>query len=353
MHFYHRKSDLCIRKAAVILAACFVMTGFAGVHVQAETSAAELLYSNPVWDFPEAGIRFDRPDAFLESKGTTLFSGGTEIQVGDGVTATTFYYVSMPKEEVYALFDLENPSEEDILRFMNARYLIESVFGIDAGRGEEELTDYLTGFGYEASGLEKVGEAGDTVYFARHADPELDGQPEEEEYAADYLACLESCSGCLTFYEPENPYAAAADRTVQFETTDLYGNSVSSGDIFSKNKVTMVNIWASWCGPCVRELPELEALNQEFLEKGGEVIGILYDGSDEAAAEDARASAENAGVTYTVVLPWDGLEDVYPVRAFPTTFFVDSEGKIIGDPVVGAMPDQYREQMEALLGEAE
>ena len=61
-----------------------------------------------------------------------------------------------------------------------------------------------------------------------------------------------------------------------FTGSNLDGGSVSS-DIFAENSVTVVNFWFSSCAPCVGELPELNALNEELMEKGGAVIGINTD----------------------------------------------------------------------------
>ena len=54
---------------------------------------------------------------------------------------------------------------------------------------------------------------------------------------------------------------------VIFETTDIDGNQVSSADIFSQHKITMVNIWGTFCGPCIDEMPDLEVLSGRLAEK--------------------------------------------------------------------------------------
>ena len=61
------------------------------------------------------------------------------------------------------------------------------------------------------------------------------------------------------------------------ETTDLDGNTVNTADIFAENKLTMVNIWATFCGPCINEMPELEKIHQEYAEEGAGVIGLVLD----------------------------------------------------------------------------
>ena len=111
----------------------------------------------------------------------------------------------------------------------------------------------------------------------------------------------------------------------------------------------MVNIWASWCGPCIRELPELQAISERLKERGCSVIGLLYDGDDAAALETAKKLMTDNGVSYLVILPPENVDSLFPLEAFPTTYFVDSDGKIISEPIVGAYIDQYEATVDALL----
>ena len=136
-----------------------------------------------------------------------------------------------------------------------------------------------------------------------------------------------------------------------FEGKDLNGNPVKSDDLFSKNAVTVVNFWFTTCNPCVGELSELESLHQELTKKGGGVIGInsFTLGGDEAAISEAKSVLSKKGVTYpNVYFPAQGeagkfVENVF---AYPTTYVVDRNGNIVGDPIVGAITD--KSQMESL-----
>ena len=136
-----------------------------------------------------------------------------------------------------------------------------------------------------------------------------------------------------------------------FEGKDLDGNEVKSDELFSANAVTVVNFWFTTCNPCVGELSELESLHQELTKKGGGVIGInsFTLGSDEAAISEAKSVLSKKGVTYpNVYFPAQGeagkfVENVF---AYPTTYVVDRNGNIVGDPIVGAITD--KSQMESL-----
>ena len=136
-----------------------------------------------------------------------------------------------------------------------------------------------------------------------------------------------------------------------FEGKDLNGNPVKSDDLFSKNAVTVVNFWFTTCNPCVGELAELDALNKELAEKGGSLIGVntfTLDG-DEAAISEAKDVLAKKGATYqNVYFDSDGEAGKFTANifAYPTTYVVDRNGNIVGDPIVGAITE--KKQAEAL-----
>lgn len=155
---------------------------------------------------------------------------------------------------------------------------------------------------------------------------------------------------------PEEPAAeesAAAWDGIVFETADLEGNTVTAEELFSSHSMTMVNVWASWCPPCVRELPELQRLNGEFGEKNCAIVGILLDGDEEQGLADGKARLQEAGAAYTILLPWDGVYDLFPVSAIPTSFFIDSNGHVIGEPIVGAYVEAYTAALDAAIAETQ
>ncbi len=306
-----------------------------------------------VIDLPGAGLHFVFPEEFEQARGCITYSGGEEVSYGDGIISTALWYIGMTEEEVIAFLYNEAPTDEEIDRFNQITLPIAYIFSIDGGRNGNDLSDFfqrrtLT----PLEGLVEIGQAEDVSFYLYY--PELEDAAENlGEFKEEFLALISDPSlitGQLTLSVPKNRYAGAGS-TLEFETVDIEGNPVSSADLFRQHKVTMVNIWASWCGPCVMELPDLEKLSQEYAEKGCAVVGLLYDGDDSGAVSDAVKIMADAGVTYTVLLPWEGAEYAYPVQAFPTTIFVDSEGTIIGDPVIGANVPAYTAELEKLLAE--
>ena len=127
-----------------------------------------------------------------------------------------------------------------------------------------------------------------------------------------------------------------------FEGKDLDGNTVKSRDLFSGKAVTVVNFWFTTCGPCVGDLGDLDALNKELSGKGGALIGInafTLDGN-EAAISEAKDVLTQSGATYQNVYFDSGSEAgkfVESIYAYPTTYVVNRSGRIVGDPIVGAI----------------
>ena len=145
----------------------------------------------------------------------------------------------------------------------------------------------------------------------------------------------------------------------KFTAVDLAGNKVTE-DIFKGKKLTMINIWATFCGPCIREMPDLEKLSQDYADKDFQIIGIVcdvdysYDGT--GYNEDLYASAldiiETTGVTYTNLLPSASLDKIKlsEVYSVPETIFVDENGNIVGENYIGSRSyENWQEIIDGIL----
>ena len=124
---------------------------------------------------------------------------------------------------------------------------------------------------------------------------------------------------------------------------------MKSEDLFSAHKLTMVNVWTTWCGYCLAEMPELQTLSESLADRDVAVVGLLYDGTEPGALDEAADILAQTGVTYTNLLPWEGAGTQLGIQAFPTTFFVDSEGRLVGETILGAQLEAYTAQIDALL----
>ena len=143
------------------------------------------------------------------------------------------------------------------------------------------------------------------------------------------------------------------DSQIVFTCQDLNGNSVSE-TVFSESKLTMVNVWATYCNPCLREMPGLGELAGEYETGEFQIIGIISDvmeGADAATVDNAAALIEMTGADYTHLLLNESVFYAFltDVTAVPTTFFVNENGEVV-DTVIGAMEKTaWEEKINALL----
>lgn len=110
-----------------------------------------------------------------------------------------------------------------------------------------------------------------------------------------------------------------------FTLTDLDGNEVTLSDLRGKN--VYLNFWASWCGPCIAELPDIEQVHQKYLEK--DLIVLTINTGEEK--ETVQKVIEEGGYTFTVLLDSNNLDTarLYKTTSIPASIFINNEGKII------------------------
>lgn len=136
----------------------------------------------------------------------------------------------------------------------------------------------------------------------------------------------------------------------EFSTTDMDGNKVTN-DTFADYDLTVVNFWATYCNPCIDELPELAEWKKE-LPDNVNLIGLLVDvdekGSDQYKL--AEKIIKETGADYQHLIATEEFDDMISnLVGVPTTFFVDSTGKIIGEPFAGADVNAYKQTVEDYL----
>lgn len=136
----------------------------------------------------------------------------------------------------------------------------------------------------------------------------------------------------------------------EFSTTDMDGNKVTN-DTFADYDLTVVNFWATYCNPCIDELPELAEWKKE-LPNNVNLIGLLVD-VDEKGDDQyklAEKIIKETGADYQHLIATEEFDDMITnLVGVPTTFFVDSTGKIIGEPFAGADVDAYKQTVEDYL----
>ena len=151
--------------------------------------------------------------------------------------------------------------------------------------------------------------------------------------------------------EPEEEQTSSPH--VVFKAQDMDGNEISS-EIFANTKLTMVNVWATYCNPCLSEMPGLGELAGEYAPEDFQIIGIISDvmeDGEEGQVEYAASLIEQTGADYTHLLLnrslYIGL--LTGVSAVPTTFFIDENGTVL-DTVIGAMDKSaWEEKIDGFL----
>ena len=175
--------------------------------------------------------------------------------------------------------------------------------------------------------------------------------PEEVNWYNYLLDNVDEILDYTEIYEPTGAQNLAGGQHVSFETTDFDGNPVTSEEIFSANRVTMLNIWETGCGPCRGELGELAQLHLRFQEMGCGIVGLLWDSDMPGAIEEAEQLLSEAGVTYPSIQIMSNFDELFPIEGYPTSYFIDSNGTIL-DSIEGAMVDFYETAMENALNRA-
>ncbi len=189
------------------------------------------------------------------------------------------------------------------------------------------------------------------IYFYNDSYDDPDLSDSEREDVAALIAEIATLKDNIIAFQPE---VAQGVSFASFDTTALTGEAVTQ-DIFAESKVTMVNIWATWCSPCIEELPAIQDMMDE-LPEGANVISICLDANTDM--ELALEIVDTYGLEFKVIIPDASIENnvLRYTEAVPATYFVDSSGNIIGQPIVGAPVDpkaMYIGRLEEILASME
>ena len=139
-----------------------------------------------------------------------------------------------------------------------------------------------------------------------------------------------------------------------FTLTDQYGETHTLSDY--QGKTIFLNFWATWCGPCQHEMPDIQALYEDHGSNSGDIIILSVaqpDTYQEGSAEEIAAFMEEHGYTYPVLMDRDGLVFYYyGIRAFPTTYMISADGTVFRG-ISGAMPRELMDDFvdQTITGE--
>ena len=367
----------------------FVMLALLLLAGQSAFAMVEPSMADPVWTAEDSGYTLRIPEAYREAKGYITFNdAGDRFDQGSGVVTSSINYCFAAQEEVKSLEAEINDAymAEDLEklamlqdRMGKIQYPLMQICGISRDRGEEELRAWVTAKNLGdvpeeideetealyASGLEylsslrftNLGSRDGLNYFLCRPSPESMGLffelPKDSAYYAEYISLLEQPELIVDNFTlvggARLTQLAEIGSVIRFETTDLEGNPLTSGEIFAGHPVTMINMWATWCDPCKDELPALAKMSEEYAPLGCRIIGLCLDADDEETMAEAREILTDTGVTYLNIANFEGREEILPNRSYPTTYFVDENGTVLTKAVVGASLSGYSEILDDLL----
>ncbi len=160
-------------------------------------------------------------------------------------------------------------------------------------------------------------------------------------------ALLLGLSGCLPS-EGVRSFAPleAGDAAPAYAGLTLSGDSISIGG--TSGRVVLLNVWATWCVPCRKEMPDLEDIYQEFGARGLEIVAVSV---DQAGPDRVQSFIDEVGTTFPIIHDQTGsIEELYPSIGLPNTYLIDRDGKLI-QSWLGPLPvAQARELIAQAIG---
>lgn len=301
------------------------------------------------------GFRLNCPDVFDHPKG--LVSPMAMGDRGDGIYFMMYTYIAASTEELKAIHSKSEGGEmsaEEGQKVLDAMASLAVVVGIGGNQKEKEIAEKLKMGEGSNDHFTEVGRYKDITYYViTSTDTDEAFMKAQPQYAEEFRALQEGLIEAMKnaeYFGPMIPGADQVGKTITFVTEDIDGNPVKSADLFAKHEVTMINIWATWCKPCRSELEELGKLHLRLKKKNAAIVGICDDAKEKK--EECRALIAEKNLSYLNILPDEKMMDDLAVDSFPTSFFVNREGKIVTYPIIGVPADlsDYEKTIDSLLG---
>ena len=306
------------------------------------------------YEYPFLGLNMKLPEELLKQiKAQTIAMITNEVW-NDNADAIKYAYISwseMTEEQKEAEVDKMGTAYDD---WYNSLAKVGAI-GIYDEDSEKEL-DKITG----CTEHKEIGSSSDGKYkyylsTNKDADESLKKEVEKIDVTLTEMTPFQQLSA---FDQPQETSNAGDSTNVgKFETKGVDGKDYTE-KVFSDYDLTLVNVFTTWCSPCVNEIPELEKLYEEMKEKGVGVVGVVLDtvGDDAKQNEDTVKKAgvlqEKTKASYPFLVPDSTMMNgrLNGISAFPETFFVDKEGNIVGETYSGSHTlDEWKEIVEKEL----
>ena len=330
-----------------------------GTPLHKTVKASEMgMSSEETLDFPFMGLSAELPDELkkqMDSADVVLLTGEDWTDDFDNIKYAHLFWSKLTDEQKEEEVNMLGTGYEDWLASIE-RIGALGVYSTDI---IDDL-DTITG----CDNHEELGTSSDgkfKYYLSTNSEAEKD-LTDEIENIKTTLGEMTPFNGQSAFEQPQTA-TSDADNVGTFETTDIDGNTYTE-KVFSDYDLTLVNAFTTWCSPCVNEMPELEKLYQEMKDQGVGVVGMVLDSvsedgtPDDSIVQKAQLLKEKTGVTYPLLIPDKGFLNgrISGLQSFPESFFVDKDGNIVSDPIMGSNTfDGWKEavekQLAALKGE--
>ena len=330
-----------------------------GTPLHKTVKASEMgMSSEETLDFPFMGLSAELPDELkkqMDSADVVLLTGEDWTDDFDNIKYAHLFWSKLTDEQKEEEVNMLGTGYEDWLASIE-RIGALGVYSTDI---IDDL-DTITG----CDNHEELGTSSDgkfKYYLSTNSEAEKD-LTDEIENIKTTLDEMMPFNGQSAFEQPQTA-TSDADNVGTFETTDIDGNTYTE-KVFSDYDLTLVNAFTTWCSPCVNEMPELEELYQKMKDQGVGVVRMVLDSvsedgtPDDSIVQKAQLLKEKTGVTYPLLIPDKGFLNgrISGLQSFPESFFVDKDGNIVSDPIMGSNTfDGWKEavekQLAALKGE--
>ena len=307
------------------------------------------------YEYPFLGLKFSLPKELLKQiKDQSIAMITTEDETNQ-TGAVTYAYVSwgeMTEEQKNAEVDKLGTGYEEWVASLS-RIGTLGIYDEDSQKKLDEITGCTE---HKELGSSSDGKYKYYLSTSKEADEKLTKELEEIKTTITEMTPYQNTS---VFDQPQDASVNPEDVTSvgKFETTGIDGKTYTE-EVFSDYDLTLVNIFTTWCSPCVQEIPELQKLYEEMKEKGVGVAGVVLDAADENGNQDEDA-VKKAGILqektkaeYPFLIPDSTMLNgrLKGINAFPETFFVDKNGNIVGDTYTGSHSlDEWKEIVEKEL----
>ena len=307
------------------------------------------------YEYPFLGLTMKLPEELLKQiKAQTIAMISNEgwNENGDVIKYAYLSWSEMTEEQKEEEVDKLGTAYEDWCNSLGKIGVI-GVYDKDSQKKLDEITG--------CTEHKEIGSSSDgkyKYYLSTNKDAEESLKKEVEEIDVT-LTEMTPPQQLSAFDQPQDTSSNAENSTTvgKFETKGIDGKDYTE-KVFSDYDLTLVNVFTTWCSPCVNEIPELEKLYEEMKEKGVGVVGVVLDTvgddgkQDEETVKKAGVLQDKTKASYPFLVPDSTMMNgrLNGISAFPETFFVDKEGNIVGETYTGSHTlDEWKEIVEKEL----